>query len=171
MSRNNNSKHNKNSEHSINPGLTEKLRPLHKTFFSSSVNLHEEKFKITLSGLWLSLKVLFEEIFRRFCNFCLCILSWCKMKLSLASRNKEQIQEKSNTETVLCNSYLTLCVLFSKLLVLFNFDLICSSSNLICDNVGISALTGERVKGISFILQSHTWFWRFLNSCNQQQWL
>ena len=78
------------------------------------------------------------------------------MKLSLASRNKEQIQEKSNTETVLCNSYLTLCVLFSKLLVLFNFDLICSSSNLICDNVGISALTGERVKGISFILQSHT---------------
>ena len=51
MSRNNNSKGNKNSEYSINPGLTEKLRPLHKTVFSSSVNLYEEKLKITLSGL------------------------------------------------------------------------------------------------------------------------
>ena len=51
MSQNNNSKGNKNSEYSINPGLTEKLRPLHKTFFSSSVNLYEEKLKITLSGL------------------------------------------------------------------------------------------------------------------------
>ena len=30
MSRNNNSKRNKNSEYSINPDLTEKLRPLHK---------------------------------------------------------------------------------------------------------------------------------------------
>ena len=51
MSRNNNSKSNKNSEHSINPGLTEKLRPLHKTFFSLTVNLYEGKLKITLSGL------------------------------------------------------------------------------------------------------------------------
>ena len=33
MSWNNNSQGNKNSEYSINPGLTEKLRPLHKTFF------------------------------------------------------------------------------------------------------------------------------------------
>ena len=51
MSWNNNSKGNKNSEYSINPGLTEKLRHLHKMFFSSSVNLFEEKLKITLSGL------------------------------------------------------------------------------------------------------------------------
>ena len=33
MSRNNNSKGNKNSEYSINQGLTEKLRSLHKTLF------------------------------------------------------------------------------------------------------------------------------------------
>ena len=91
MSRNNNSKGNKNSEYSINPGLTEKLRALHKMFFSSSVNLYKEKLKITLSGLRLLLKMLFEEIFRRFYNFRLYILSWCKMGLSLATRNKEQI--------------------------------------------------------------------------------
>ena len=91
VSRNNNSEGNKNSEYSINLGLTEKLRPLHKTFFSSSVNLYEEKLKITLSGLWLSLKILFEENYRRYCNFRLCILLWCKMDLSLAIRNKEQI--------------------------------------------------------------------------------
>ena len=34
LSWNNNSKGSKNSEYSINPGLTEKLRTLHKTFFS-----------------------------------------------------------------------------------------------------------------------------------------
>ena len=51
MSWNNNSKGNKNFEYSINPGLTEKLRLLHKTFFLSSVNLYKEKLKINLSGL------------------------------------------------------------------------------------------------------------------------
>ena len=51
MSQNNNLKGNKNSEYSINPGLTEKLRPLHKTFFPLSVNLYKEKLKITLSEL------------------------------------------------------------------------------------------------------------------------
>ena len=51
MLQNNNSKGSENSEYSINPGLTEKLRPLHKTFFSSSVNSYKEKLKITLSGL------------------------------------------------------------------------------------------------------------------------
>ena len=51
MSRNNNSKGSKNSNYSINPGLTEKLRPLHKTFFFSPVISYEEKLKITLSGL------------------------------------------------------------------------------------------------------------------------
>ena len=98
--------------------------------FSSSVNLYEEKLKITLSVLWLSLKILFGEIFRRFYNFHLCIFSWCKMDLSWTTRNKEQIKEKSNTENVLCNSSLTLCVSFSKVLILFRFDLISSSSNL-----------------------------------------
>ena len=43
MSQNNNSKGNKNSEYSINPGLTEKLRALYQMFFSLSVNLYEEK--------------------------------------------------------------------------------------------------------------------------------
>ena len=48
MLHNNNSKFNKNFEYSINPGLTEKLRPLQKAFFSLSVNLYEEKLEITL---------------------------------------------------------------------------------------------------------------------------
>ena len=51
MSWNDNSKDSKNSEYSNNPDLIEKLRPLHKTFFSPSVNSYEEKLKITLSGL------------------------------------------------------------------------------------------------------------------------
>ena len=33
MSQDNNSKGNENSEYSINPGLSEKLRPLHKLLF------------------------------------------------------------------------------------------------------------------------------------------
>ena len=78
ISSNNNSKGSKNYEYSINPGLTKKLKPLHKTFFSSSVNSCEEKLKITLSWLWLSIRMLFEEFFR-FCNFHFCILLWCKM--------------------------------------------------------------------------------------------
>ena len=60
---------NENSEYPINltgTSLIEKLRPLHKLLFLSSVNLYEEKLNITLSGLWLSLKILFEEIFRIF---------------------------------------------------------------------------------------------------------
>ena len=64
MSRYNNSKGSKNSQYSSNPGLTEKLRPLCKTFFSSSVNSYKEKLKITLSGLWLSLKI-FKRFFKR----------------------------------------------------------------------------------------------------------
>ena len=43
MSRNNNSKGSKNSNYSINPGLTEKLRLLRRTFFSSSVNSYKVK--------------------------------------------------------------------------------------------------------------------------------
>ena len=93
MSRNNNSKGKKNSDYSINLGLTKKLRPLHKTFFSSSVNLFEEKLKTTLSRLRLSLKILFEKIFRRFRNFRLCILPWYKMDLSLATRNRTNIRK------------------------------------------------------------------------------
>ena len=89
--RNNNSKGSKNSEYSINAGLTEKLMPLHKTFFSSLVNSNEEKLMITLSRLRLSLNILFEEKFKRFYNFLVRILAWCKMDLSLATRNKEQI--------------------------------------------------------------------------------
>ena len=50
ISRDNSSKGSNKAEHSINPGLTEKLRPLHKTFFSWSVKSYEEKLKITLSG-------------------------------------------------------------------------------------------------------------------------
>ena len=69
MSQNNNSNGSRNFEYSGDPGLTEKLRPLHKTFFSSLVNSYEEKLKITLSELWISLKILYEEIFKRFCNF------------------------------------------------------------------------------------------------------
>ena len=47
-----NSKASKNSEYYLfNPGFAEKLRPLRKTFFSSSVNSYEEKLKITLSEL------------------------------------------------------------------------------------------------------------------------
>ena len=56
----------KNYEHSINSALTEKLRPLHKTSFLSSGSLYGEKWKITLLGLWLSIKVLFEEILKRY---------------------------------------------------------------------------------------------------------
>ena len=51
MSQNNNSNGSRNCEYSVDPGLTEKLRPLHKTFFSSSVNSYEAKLKITLSEL------------------------------------------------------------------------------------------------------------------------
>ena len=40
MSRNNVLKGNKNSEYSINLGLTKKLRPLHKTFFLSLENVY-----------------------------------------------------------------------------------------------------------------------------------
>ena len=43
MSWNNNSKGNKNSEYSINPGLTEKLRPLHKTFFFCHQSIYTKK--------------------------------------------------------------------------------------------------------------------------------
>lgn len=53
----NNSKGGSNSENLINPDLTEKLRPLYKTFFSWSVNSFKEKLNITLSGLWLSRKL------------------------------------------------------------------------------------------------------------------
>ena len=53
------------------------------------------------------------------------------MDLSLATRYKEQVLEKSKTENILCSSSLTLCVSFSKVLIPFHFDLISSSSNLI----------------------------------------
>ena len=43
MLRNNSLKGSRNSEYSINPGLNEKLGPLHTMFFSSSVNSYEEK--------------------------------------------------------------------------------------------------------------------------------
>ena len=87
-----NSKASKNSEYYLfNPGFAEKLRPLRKTFFSSSVNSYEEKLKITLSELWVSLKVLFDVIVKGFCYFCFCILSWCKIDLSLPTRSKEQM--------------------------------------------------------------------------------
>ena len=92
----------------------------------SLVNLYEQKLKITLSGLWLSLKILFEEIFKRFFSF-----GFCKIDLSLATWNKEQIYKKSKTQNVLCNISLTLCVYFNKVLILFRFDLIFSSRNLI----------------------------------------
>ena len=45
MSQKNNLKGNNNSEFSVNPGLTEKLRPLDKTFVSSSVNLATPFFR------------------------------------------------------------------------------------------------------------------------------
>ena len=45
MSRNNNSKGNKNSEYSINPGLTEKLRALHKMFFFVISQFIQRKIK------------------------------------------------------------------------------------------------------------------------------
>ena len=52
MSRSINSKGSKNFEYSINmKELAEKLGPLQKTFFLSSVNSYVEKLKITLSGL------------------------------------------------------------------------------------------------------------------------
>ena len=50
---------------------------------------------ITRIILWGNLK--------RFCNFHFCTLSWCKMGLSLTTRNK-----------LILNSSLTLCVSFSK---------------------------------------------------------
>ena len=33
----------------------------------------------------------YTQTFKRFCNFRFCVLSWCEMDLSLATRNKEQI--------------------------------------------------------------------------------
>ena len=42
MSRNNNSIGSKTSGYSINPGVTEKLRPLHKMFFSHQ-SIHRKK--------------------------------------------------------------------------------------------------------------------------------
>ena len=49
-SRNSNSKGSKNFEYSIDLGFTEKLRPLHHTHFSTSLNSSEEKLNITLLG-------------------------------------------------------------------------------------------------------------------------
>ena len=69
MSRNSNSKSRKNSEYFVNPGLTEKLRLLPKTFFSSSVNSYEEKLNITLSVLFLSLKYYLRKSLRDFAIF------------------------------------------------------------------------------------------------------
>ena len=69
ISRNNKSKDSKNSDYSIDPHFPEKLRPSRKSFFSSSVNSYKEKLKINLLESRLSLKILFEGIFKRFCNF------------------------------------------------------------------------------------------------------
>ena len=49
-SRNNNSKGSKNSEYSIDLRFTEKMRPLHNTLFSKSLNSEEEKLNYTLLG-------------------------------------------------------------------------------------------------------------------------
>lgn len=48
MSQNNNSKRTKNSQYSIDPGFTEKLRPLQKPFSSPSISSYVEKLQITL---------------------------------------------------------------------------------------------------------------------------
>ena len=37
----------------------------------------------------------FDEMFKSIYNFHFCMLRWCKMDLSLATRNEEQILEKS----------------------------------------------------------------------------
>ena len=49
-SQNSNSKGSKNSEYSIKLGFTGKLRHLHNTLFSKSLNSQEEKLNITLSA-------------------------------------------------------------------------------------------------------------------------
>ena len=59
ISRNNNSKGSKNSEHSLDLGFTEESRPLHKVSFSDHCMIYTRKI-YTLLGSWLSI-IIFSQ--------------------------------------------------------------------------------------------------------------
>ena len=59
-------------------------------FFFHYQQIDTKKSKITLQVLRISLQKLFEEMFKKFCNFCFFILLSRKMDFSLTTTKKEQ---------------------------------------------------------------------------------